>query len=47
MIIIYIIILYNNIRELCPPFHQFIVNTYQKPAILVVSDGQKTEYMVC
>ena len=35
----------HNIRELCPPFHQYISNTHQKPARLVVCDGYKTECM--
>ena len=29
----------KNIRELCPPFHQFLHNTYQSPAKLVIPAG--------
>ena len=26
----------NNIKELCPPFHQYLLNTYQAPAQLII-----------
>ena len=28
----------HNIRQLCPPFHQYLKNTYQKSAKLIVND---------
>lgn len=27
----------HNIKQLCPPFHQYLQNTYQKPARLIIS----------
>jgi len=33
----------HNIRQLCPPFHRYLHNTYQSPADLYVNDGYKTE----
>ena len=33
----------SNIKELCPPFHQYLNNTYQKPASLVIPGEQGYE----
>ena len=33
----------HNIRELCPPFYQYLHNTYQKPANLIIS-GEAGKY---
>ena len=31
----------SNIRELCPPFHQYLQNTYQAPAKLIIPGENK------
>ena len=31
----------NNIKELCPPFHQYLQNTYQTPAKLIIPGKEK------
>ena len=36
----------HNIREICPSFHRYIKNTYQKAAKLVTSDSNKTELLI-
>ena len=36
----------QNIKELCPPFHQYLLNTYQKPAKLVITDLTKQDYIM-
>ena len=33
----------HNIKELCPPFHRYLSNTYQIPANMIVNDQVKTE----
>ena len=35
----------HNIRELCPPFHQYLKNTYSKSAKLIVNDSYSCEYI--
>lgn len=36
----------HDIRQICPSFHKYLYNTYQKAATLVVSDSEKTEYLI-
>ena len=36
----------HNIRELCPPFHQYIKNTYQIPAKLIINDAVRTDFIL-
>ena len=31
----------QNIKQICPPFYQYLFNTYQKPALLVIP-GEKS-----
>ena len=33
----------HNIKELCPPFHRYLANTYQLPAKMVINDQVKTD----
>ena len=33
----------HNIRELCPPFYQYLHNTYQMPAKMFINDQVKTD----
>ena len=33
----------SNIKEICPPFHRYLQNTYQKPAKLVIP-GENNKY---
>ena len=33
----------ENIKELCPPFHQYLANTYQTAAKLVIPGGNKVD----
>ena len=35
----------NNVRQLCPPFYQYLHNTYQEPAKLIVNDQNSTEFL--
>ena len=35
----------HNIQELCPPFHQYLKNTYQKSAKLIVNDSYSCDFM--
>ena len=35
----------HNIREICPPFHRYLSNTYQSAAKLIVNDGVTTEVL--
>lgn len=30
----------HNIKQLCPPLHQFLANQYQEPSKLVINDGE-------
>jgi hypothetical protein len=36
----------HNIREICPTFHRYIKNTYQKAAKLVTNDSNRTELLL-
>ena len=33
----------HNIKQLCPSFHQFLSNTYQLPAQLIINDSNGSE----
>ena len=35
----------QNIKQLCPPFYQYLFNTYQKPAKLIIP-GDKTHKII-
>ena len=35
----------HNIRQLCPPFHRYLNNTYQKSAKLIINDGHRCDYV--
>ena len=35
----------QNIKHLCPPFFQYLFNTYQKPAKMVIADYAKHDYI--
>ena len=35
----------HNIRQLCPPFHRYLSNTYQKSAKLIVNDSYSCDYI--
>ena len=35
----------HNIRQLCPPFHQYLKNTYQKSAKLIVNDSYSCQFI--
>ena len=35
----------HNVRQLCPPFYQYLHNTYQEPAKLIVNDQKSVEYL--
>ena len=35
----------HNVRQLCPPFYQYLHNTYQEPAKLIVNDQKSTEFL--
>ena len=35
----------HNIRQLCPPFHQYLKNTYQKSAKLIVNDSYTCDFI--
>ena len=35
----------HNIRQLCPPFHRYLNNTYQKSAKLIINDGYRCDYV--
>ena len=36
----------HNIRELCPPFHQYLLNTYRKPAKLVIKNNKGYDHIL-
>ena len=36
----------HNIRELCPPFHRYLSNTYQLPARMIINDQFKTDTLL-
>ena len=36
----------HNIRQICPPFHKYLHNTYQSPADLYINDGYKTDSII-
>ena len=33
----------HNIKQLCPPLHQFLYNHYQSPSKLIINDGEKQD----
>ena len=35
----------HNIRQLCPPFHRYLSNTYQKSAKLIVNDSYSCDFI--
>ena len=35
----------HNVRQLCPPFYQYLHNTYREPAKLIVNDQKSTEFL--
>ena len=35
----------QNIKQLCPPFSQYLFNIYQKPAKMVIADYTKHDYI--
>ena len=35
----------QNIKQICPPFYQYLLNTYQNPAKLVKADPTRHDYM--
>ena len=35
----------HNVRQLCSPFYQYLHNTYQEPAKLIVNDQKSVEYL--
>ena len=37
----------ENIKELCPPFHQYLQNTYQKPAKIIIRGGNGCVWHCC
>ena len=36
----------HNIRELCPPFHRYLANTYRLPAKMIVKDQGKIDIIL-
>ena len=36
----------HNIKELCPPFHRYLSNTYQLPARMIINDQVKTDTLL-
>ena len=35
----------HNVQQLCPPFYQYLHNTYQEPAKLIVNDQKSSEFL--
>ena len=35
----------QNIKQLCLPFFQYLLNTYQKPAKMMIADSTKHDYI--
>ena len=36
----------ENVKHLCPPFHRYLLNTYQKPAKLIISGNNTHEIIM-
>ena len=36
----------HNIKQLCPPFHQYLVNTYRKPAKLIIANEKGHDFIL-